>query len=146
MSKTIMEKTPRICGSIIMPEKRLNFTPLFFRNSRITNVTMLHNTPSGTVEIFTLKFWVRNSRSSAQARSLNSIHPYHFLSSIVRRKKSTVCGRNCPKEARRLWSLANIRSVRSTAGCRLSTAFSGRKFPISRTRCSRITTQRKLHE
>jgi hypothetical protein len=80
MNKTITQKiTPHLWFDNNAKEASQFYTSIF-KDSKIKNVTTVHNTPSGTVEIFTVEL-LRNSRSSAQARSSNSTLPYHFLSS-----------------------------------------------------------------
>jgi predicted 3-demethylubiquinone-9 3-methyltransferase (glyoxalase superfamily) len=55
MNKTIMEKiTPHLWFES-KAEEAANFYTSIFKNSRIKNVTTLHNTPSGTVWIFTVE-------------------------------------------------------------------------------------------
>jgi predicted 3-demethylubiquinone-9 3-methyltransferase (glyoxalase superfamily) len=55
MNKTIMEKiTPHLWFES-NAEEAANFYTSIFKNSRIKNVTTLHNTPSGTVGIFTVE-------------------------------------------------------------------------------------------
>jgi len=55
MSKTIIERiTPHLWFDNNAEEAAKFYTSIF-KNSRIKNVTTLHNTPSGTVEIFTIE-------------------------------------------------------------------------------------------
>ena len=55
MNKTNMEKiTPHLWFDN-NAEEAANFYTSIFKNSKIKNVTTLHNTPSGTVEIFTIE-------------------------------------------------------------------------------------------
>jgi predicted 3-demethylubiquinone-9 3-methyltransferase (glyoxalase superfamily) len=55
MSKTIMQKiTPHLWFDNSAQEAAKFYTSIF-KNSKIKNVTTLHNTPSGTVEIFTVE-------------------------------------------------------------------------------------------
>jgi predicted 3-demethylubiquinone-9 3-methyltransferase (glyoxalase superfamily) len=55
MNNTIMEKiTPHLWFDNNAKEAAKFYTSIF-KNSRIKNVTTLHNTPSGTVEIFTIE-------------------------------------------------------------------------------------------
>jgi predicted 3-demethylubiquinone-9 3-methyltransferase (glyoxalase superfamily) len=55
MNMTIMEKiTPHLWFDN-NAEEAANFYTSIFKNSKIKNVTTLHNTPSGTVEIFTVE-------------------------------------------------------------------------------------------
>lgn len=55
MNKTIMEKiTPHLWFDNNAGEAAKFYTSIF-KNSKIKNVTKLHNTPSGTVEIFTVE-------------------------------------------------------------------------------------------
>src|SRR5215218_6195381 len=55
MSKTIMQKiTPHLWFDNSAEEAAKFYTSIF-KNSKIKNVTTLHNTPSGTVEIFTVE-------------------------------------------------------------------------------------------
>jgi predicted 3-demethylubiquinone-9 3-methyltransferase (glyoxalase superfamily) len=55
MNKTIMEKiTPHLWFDNNAGEAAKFYTSIF-KNSKIKNVTTLHNTPSGTVEIFTVE-------------------------------------------------------------------------------------------
>ena len=55
MNKTIMQKiTPHLWFDNNAGEAARFYTSIF-KNSKISNVTTLHNTPSGTVEIFTVE-------------------------------------------------------------------------------------------
>jgi predicted 3-demethylubiquinone-9 3-methyltransferase (glyoxalase superfamily) len=56
MNKTIMQKiTPHLWFDN-NAEEAAKFYASIFKNSKIKNVTTLHNTPSGTVEIFAVEF------------------------------------------------------------------------------------------
>ena len=48
-----------------------------FPNSKVTNVTKLHDTSSGDVDIVSLSFQGSPSWPSARGPSLNSIHRFH---------------------------------------------------------------------
>ena len=55
MNKTNMEKITPHLRFDNNAEEAANFYTSIFKNSKIKNVTTLHNTPSGTVEIFTIE-------------------------------------------------------------------------------------------
>jgi predicted 3-demethylubiquinone-9 3-methyltransferase (glyoxalase superfamily) len=55
MNKTIMEKIIPHLWFDNNAEEAAKFYTSIFKNSKIKNVTTLHNTPSGTVEIFTVE-------------------------------------------------------------------------------------------
>ena len=57
-----------------------------FPKSRVTNVTTLHNTPSGDCDIVSFELWDTRSWQSARDLCLSSIHPYPSWLISTRRK------------------------------------------------------------
>jgi predicted 3-demethylubiquinone-9 3-methyltransferase (glyoxalase superfamily) len=97
-----------------------------FPDSKVTNITTLHDTPSGDCDVVSFELSGQPFMAISAGPLFKFTPAVSFLVACSTKKKSLYSGGNSRQEARRSCRWEKIRSVKNTAGCRTATAFHGR--------------------